>query len=217
MFFSDFTSLVTLILGWLFGLLSPAIVDAIKNQRETKVIKKSLISELQDFRFRLMLNVYTIESKYGELNHEFFEWAQSILVAHKGVNSSESLLNTIAPLLKLSKEEMATYALLTKQQKISNSGLSLRKHSLSLLDTNVGALAKFDPIFRSQLLEVKTRIAFMNEIIDDTRYFYKLSFQENISEKNYEISNSNMISQYKFYALRARDIIKIIGEILDKN
>lgn len=212
----DLNDYLVLVLGWLLGILSPAIVVTIRDKREAKTIKAALISELHELHYRLLLNVYLIESKYSILDHKFFKWAQSVLTQYKGINTAESLLNTIGPLLNFTKDEMAIYNQMAKQQRQPNSGTSLKKHSLPFLETSINALAKFDSIFRGQLLEIKTRIGFLNEITDEARYYYQLSFQNGISPENYNIANTNMINSYKFYASRARDIIKIIGEILDK-
>lgn len=205
--------ILLLILGWLFGLLSPAIVDAIRNCRDRKVVKGVLLSELHELRYRLMMHVYQVESKYGNLNHGFFEWAQSVLTEYSGINSSESLLNTIGPLLKLSEEEMAAYAQMARAHRQSHGGLSLRKHSLAMMDANLKSVGDFDPIFRGRVLEIKTRLEFLNEIIDDTRYYFQLSFQNGITPENYQIANANLIQTYKFYAARAKDIIEIIGKV----
>lgn len=112
---------------------------------------------------------------------------------------------------------MKTYFQYAKQKKQPNSGLSLKKFSLSFLDSSITSLAKFDAILQSQLLEIKTRIGFMNETVDEARYYFRLSFQDGISPGNYEIANINMIGCYKTCASQARDVIKIIGEILEKS
>lgn len=213
----DINDYSLLILGWLLGILSPAIVTAIKDKREGLVVKKALLAEFEELKFRLLLNVYTIESKHGELNHDFFAWAQSVLVGYKGINSSESLLGTIGPLLKLSKNEMASYTQMTRMQRAAKSGISLKKHSLSMLSANIGILAKFDSVFRGRLLEIKTRLEFLNEMIDEARYYFQLSFQNGITPENYEIANTNMIQTYKFYAARARDIVDMIGKLEEES
>ena len=212
---TELKDVLLILLGWLLGLLSPVITTAIKDKREGEILKKALESELQELRYRLMLSVYLVQFKYGTLDHEFFEWAQSILTKYKGINSGDSLLKVLGPLLKLGKNEMAMYVEKAKEKEKPGSGLSLKKYSLSLLDTSMASFSKFDPIFRSHLLEIKTRIGFLNEIIDDTRYYYQLSFQNGISSENYAIANTNMINSHKFYASRARDIIGIIGKIVD--
>ena len=202
-------------LGWLLGLLSPAIVGFIKDRREAKIIKIALFTELREFQYRLLLLVFRIESKYGQLNPEFFKLAQSVLSGYSGINSSDTLLERIGPLLKLTSEEMATLLQYAKQQK-PNSGLSLKKQFLPLLESNIAHLAKFDKILQSQLLEIRTKIGFINEAVDEAHYYFRLSFQNDISEKNYDIANNNMIETYKVCASQAREIIRIINEILNK-
>ncbi|MEK7525435.1 MAG: hypothetical protein AAB561_00210 [Patescibacteria group bacterium] len=216
MIINELKDVLILILGWLLGLLGPVIVDAIKDKREAKAMKAALFSELHELQYRLMLSAYQIESRYGELNHEFFLWAQGILVGYKGVNSSESLLKIIGPLLKLTDEQMKTYAQQTKQQNQPISGLSLKKYSLSLLESYLSSLAKFDSKLRGHLLELKVHIAFINEVVDDARYYFRLSFQNNISPTNYDIANNNMIDSYKAYKSQARVAVEIIGKILSK-
>ena len=134
------------ILGWLLGLLAPTIVDAIRDKRETKTIKATLFAELQELKYRLVLLVYRIESKHGNLNKEFFQWTQNVLSEYKGVNSSDSFIETMGPLLKLTDEEIKSYSQFTKERSLPNSGIQLKKISFSLLDSNLSLLSKFDPI-----------------------------------------------------------------------
>lgn len=207
-------NVLLIIFGWFLGLFSPLIVDWLRKWRENRTLKSALFTELREARCRLLLLVYRVESSYGELNHEFFEWAQSILTEYEGIHNIKSLLDTIGPLLKLSPEEMKVYSQYAKQKKQLNSVLSLKKYSLSFLDSSLPSLAKFDAILQSQLLEIKTRIGFMNELVDEARYYFRLSFQNDISSRNYEIANIHTTDCYRIYASQARDVIKIIGEIL---
>lgn len=209
-------SIILILIGWLLGLLTPVIIDAIRDEKEAKAIKIALFTELQEFQYRLMLLVYRVEGKFGKLDKEFFQWAQTILIAYKGINSSEVLLKTIGLLLKLTDEQMITYAQLTKLHDKPNSGLELKKYPLSLLDLDLRFLSKFDPMLRAQILEVKTRIGFLNETVDDARYYFRLSFQEGISPTNYKNANSNMINSYITHSSQARITIDLIGKILAK-
>ncbi len=204
-------------LGWLFGLLSPAITNEIKNRREANALKTALLTELHELQYRLVLMVFRIESKYGQLNHDFFKWAQGVLIDYKGVNSSEVLLNTIGPLLKLTGEEMKTYVEYAKQGDQLKSALSIKKYSLPLLESSFASLSQLNPILRGRLLEIKNHIGFMNEIVDDARYYFKLSFQNGISQDNYAIANANMIDSYKTYSSQARVVVSIVTKIIAEN
>lgn len=216
MIINELKDVLFIILGWLFGLLSPGIVSAMRDKREAKIIKAALLTELRELQYRLVLMVYRIESKYGELNREFFRWAQSILVGYGGINSADSLLKTIGPLLKLTNDEMASLTQYARQKSQLNTGLSLKKYSLSLLEANLTSLARFDTILQGRLLEIKIHIGFMNETVDESRYYFRLSFQNGISIENHRIANINMIDSYETYATQAKIVVEIIRKILAK-
>jgi len=89
-----------------------------------------------------------------------------------------------------------------------------KKHSLALLDANIAYLQKFNPVLRARFIEIKTHLGYMNEVIDDARYYFRLSFQKDISNENYKIADTNMVDSYKVYAEQARLVIDVIGKIL---
>jgi len=87
---------------------------------------------------------------------------------------------------------------------------------LPMLETNMETVRKFNPILRGKILEIKTRVDFLNELIDETRYYFKLSFESGITPENYQIANQNLIETSMFYAARAKNIVDLIGEIPEK-
>src|SRR3989344_6138810 len=212
----ELRDVLLLLLGWLLGLFAPLIVSHFQEKRQVNALKTALSTELRELQYRLVLLVYRVEAKYGEVNHEFFKWAQDIFTEYKGINSVKTLVDTLGPLLNLTKEEMATYSQATKQHEKPNSGLSLKKHSVSFLEANVVLLPKLDPVLKAQLLEIKTRIGYMNETTDESLYYFRLSFQTGLSTNNYTIANTNMIGAYKMYAIQAREVVEIVKKILSE-
>jgi len=212
----ELRDVLLLLLGWLLGLFAPLIVSHFQEKRQVNALKTALSTELRELQYRLVLLVYRVEAKYGEVNHEFFKWAQDIFTEYKGINSVKTLVDTLGPLLNLTKEEMATYSQATKQHEKPNSGLSLKKHSVSFLEANVVLLPKLDPVLQAQLLEIKTRIGYMNETTDESLYYFRLSFQTGLSTNNYTIANTNMIGAYKMYAIQAREVVEIVKKILSE-
>jgi len=83
-----------LILGWLFGLLSPAIVNSIHKRREAREVKIAILPELHELQHRLALIVYLIENRYGKSNREFIEWIEPIMKGYHGVDSVEDSLKS---------------------------------------------------------------------------------------------------------------------------
>lgn len=214
MVINESRDVLLVVLGWLLGLLGPAIVSAIRDRREAKRVREALLKELRELQFRIVLIIYLTESKYGKLDHSFFKWAESILTGYAGVNSADSLLKTIGPLLNLTDKEMSDFAQHARQRHRPNTGLALKKISLPLLEVSLPSLTRFDSVLRGRLLEIKTHIGFINETVDDARYYFRLSFQNDISSENYQRANANMIDSYKTYASQARVVAETIGKIL---
>ncbi|KKT29640.1 MAG: hypothetical protein UX18_C0009G0011 [Candidatus Azambacteria bacterium GW2011_GWC2_45_7b] len=203
-----------LILGWLLALLSPGITDYFHKKREIKSLRVAILTELREMQLKLLMMVFRIRSKYSILDREFFDWAKSILEKYDGINSGESLLRTMEPLLKIDKKELSELLQYYAQQNSRpESGLSLKKFSLAFLEANIAALAMFDKDLLGYLLEIKMRIGFMNEMVDESRYYFQLSFQSGITHENYINANVNMVGTYKSYADQAHDVADIIHKL----
>jgi len=197
--------------GWLLGLLSPAIVDTIRKRREAKEVKVALWTELHELQYRLAQTVYLVEMRYGQPNRELVKWVQSIMKEYCGLNSPEDLLKLIESQISSTDEQFADIA----QALIATpgSGVSLTKHSMTLLDSKISSLSSFNETLRNQLLEIKTRIGFINEEVENARYFSNLTFQSNIDPKNYKTVQENLIKCYKKYASQAKIIVDLIKKM----
>ncbi len=203
-----------LILGWLLGLLSPAIVGYIQDGRNVRILNLILLRRIRELQYGLVLVVFLIESRYDDkFDENFFKWAKSKIDEYKGVNSNEDFLKATKRLVKLPNEEIKK-AIQYKQSQVSDRGLSLRKHSLFLSEIDKILFGKFDSMLQDYFLEIETRIGFMNELVEESQYYFKLSFQSDISSENYKIANINMINTYKNYAIQARSIIELISKVL---
>lgn len=211
----ELKDLLLIVFGWLLGLLAPAFTATILERRETKILKAALFTELRELQCRLAMLIYRVESSYGRLDKKFLSWVRSILTGYDGIYSDKSLLEAMDSILNLDDEKIALMQKINQQKK-PNSGLSIKKLYISLLNQDAAFLSKLDSILHSQLLEIRARIGFMNEITDDSQYYFRLSFEQGVSSRNYEIANTNMINEYKNYISQARDVIDIISKILAK-
>jgi len=200
-----------LILGWLFGLLSPAILEAIRKRREAKEIKFALQAEIQELQYHLVHTICLIEVLYGKADRQLFEWARSATKHYRSVNSSEILLKLAHEQPSFTEEKFEQILCSLKNQ--PRNGLSIKKLSTPLLDSRLTSLVWFNKKLRSQFLEMKNRIGIINELVDESRAFFNLTFQSNIHPGNYENANENLARTYRQYAAQARAIVNLIREI----
>lgn len=66
-----------IILGWLLGLLSPAIVVAIKTRRENQLGRVAIRSELRDVAHKIALAAHAIHMRNGTVNRAHLEWLKA--------------------------------------------------------------------------------------------------------------------------------------------
>jgi hypothetical protein len=76
---------VLLILGWLFGLLGPTVVDAIRVRRTVGAIKRSLALELAELQIRVAGTTWSLAAYIGGVDRSFLEWLKAVHDRYRGV------------------------------------------------------------------------------------------------------------------------------------
>ena len=102
--------IVVLFIGWLFGLLSPVIVDEIRRRRSSKKAKSAIFTELTEIRLKLAFTAYTLAKSFGNWDREFLEWFSSITEIYSGSYEDLKTPNHIKDLLALSDDELEDIA-----------------------------------------------------------------------------------------------------------
>lgn len=103
-------SILLVFLGWLLGLLGPVIVDAIRRRYRNTEIRKAILSELSEARFRLAGVVYVLESRFGTYNRQLLEWLLPLLEDYRGPNANKQIAELMRKQLALNDAELATIA-----------------------------------------------------------------------------------------------------------
>jgi len=63
--------IASIILGWLLGILSPVIVSRIHRKYAKTDLRKGLVSELDETRYRLVCTSYLLGQSYGKFDKEY--------------------------------------------------------------------------------------------------------------------------------------------------
>lgn len=182
-------NVIFLLLGWLLGLLSPVIVDGIKKHLKKKELKKSFYNELNDIKGRLICCVYQLESQYGKYDRELLKWLKSYKTNILKLIKDTYIFEHLDDLLDLDDEQL-TIKLYTHKKTFSG-GFFAPMIRLSFIDSNINYLSLFETEFQKQIQDIRAQIHFFNEHNSQLRYFYKMTFDENISDENHEIIRNN--------------------------
>jgi hypothetical protein len=201
-------SVLMLLLGWALGLLSPAIVEGIRRRRDGEKTHLALKAELDELSLRAALVSHMIQMRFGVVNREHLEWLRDALRRYKGSNEAAGVLSFAEKLLSQSDEVIATVAATDKAR--PGRALRLKKLSAPIVDSRLPIFWQLDEGLQRQLLEIKTHLDFVNEDIDDARYYFQLSFS-NLSEKNDALATQNLTACYLQISDRAKIVVNKIA------
>jgi hypothetical protein len=203
-------SLLMLLLGWLLGTLSPAIVDAIKSKREAALGRAAIENELSEFSSVLLTACFRTSMSSGRINKSFLDWQKVKLDADQGNERSVIFLAITNQLLTFPADQIAyaSQGMATAETKAT----LLQKYAVPLLDYRVSALQTFETGFQTKLLEIRRNISLLDAIVDQSREFYRMTFTQ-LPDGNHDIICANLKQTYCEYSERAKIVIDQIHEL----
>ena len=204
-----FETIALIFVGWLLGILGQPIIDAVRNGYLKKEIQIAIISELKEIQYRLVCNVYLISRRFGTIDNQLINWSLKILKEYKGPYSDRQVLEALERQRNLNEEQLASLGEIMKPDK--SQAMTLRKFATPFLDFHIGSLSMFPPNYQLELFEIKSQLGLLNDRIEDTRYYYKMTFESNISSDNYNAVCHDLEQAYKNISDKAKTIIDAIG------
>lgn len=196
-----------LFLGWLLGLLAPVIVDTIKQLRENKLGREAIKTELASLKVKLAFAYHTIEEHQGTVTRQSLQWITTQLSVASADREALSVGSALKKLLDAPDDQLNQY-LLSKKSPTGKS-LTLQKYGTPLLDARVSALWSFDTESQRALLEIRSALDIVSEVVDRARYFTNLTFQR-LENGNHALAVENVEGCYTQYAQQAKRIVLLI-------
>jgi hypothetical protein len=202
-------NLPSIIVGWLFGISSPLIIDKIKSYSKKRSLIKGMLSELDEVQFKLACTAYLLGERYGKFDREFLLWFKSIVSIYSGIENRKDLHSKNAEkLLKLSDQDLE-FSVLTIRQKYKGVGLSMKTHRLTFISANINEISLFNIEQQRLLLDVNARLEMINEEIEASKKYHMMTFDSNITSQNYQRITQQIDNKYF-------DIQKMVIDVVDK-
>lgn len=161
-------------LGWLLGMLGPIVVEAIKRRRENALGRAAILTELNGLTETLALAAYGARMRLGTADRPFLEWLKSDLETHSLTPRLQEFVPRLRTQLSWTDEDLKKVALHMSAD--DGMGTMLQRYSVPLLDARVSALWTFDTSFQRQLLEIRTCVALLDDLVDRGRKYFDLTF-----------------------------------------
>lgn len=197
-------------LGWLLGLLGPLIVDAIRRRRENALGQAAIYAELRDVAHKLAVAAHYIHMHMGTVDRPHLEWLKRHLEGHSGLVPLDNLLSSIHLQLSWPDEQLAAYVQATAAA--GDKSVSLQKYPVPMLDSRVSAMWSFDTDVQRRLLDVRTRVELLNDIVDRSRKYTDMTFTK-LEGENYRLVVENINQCNSLYAESAKRIAGQVQEL----
>lgn len=186
--------LVYLIIGWLFGLLSPSIVSRINRSYSRRELFDGIRAEIKECQFRIILVAYLLGSRFGKYDREFLEWCLPYLEKYEGTESKERTVKAIRSLLDLKDEEIR--AVNETQRMEEGRGLNLKKFHLPFLDSKFSEISCFRIELQNIIYEITSKVQLINDEIESATRYFNMTFDTTMSDENQKIVRSELLRKY---------------------
>jgi len=201
--------LLLVALGWLLGLLGPVVIDAIRKRRENIQVKFALFAELREVAYKLALANFLVNTHFGTIDKPYLQWLKRATENYKGPGFVETQ-RAVDVQLNLPPEQLE--ALTRRMTTAKGTNIVVQKMHVPLLDARLSALLYLDHQVQIHLLDIRSSIALLNELVDQARYYTGLTFGK-LEGDNYQLVTGNLDGCLKQYAERARMIVSKVEEL----
>lgn len=203
---------LSIILGWLLGILSPVIVSRITRQYKRDDLYKGIMKEVDHIRERLLGNMHLLSHRTGSFDREIAKWLLEKYGELKTVNSN--ILESYKKILAADDAEFDAYKY--HFLKSQDTGLTLQKFQLTFVNIHLLEFSLFSSEFQTEVFELKTRLEFLNSEIALAEKYFFMTFDSGLSQENLEIVKTDLTNKYlhiETMIKRVVEQIEIIGSV----
>jgi hypothetical protein len=201
-------TVLSILVGWGLGLLSPPIVDLIQRRRRRQEIKQGLIIEFEGLRVSLAALTYQLASSRGALTRELIQVVESIFRSDKAFSETTVTAELLRSWLALPDDELER-----KLRKLGPIPISFKKLSLPYTMTHLSSLSLFSEEFQRLALKVWSRVEILNQEMEFASFFFQKTF-DSVSESAHKTIVGNLDRSYVNLMNLSRPLIDDLNALL---
>lgn len=183
-----------ILFGWLLGLLSPTIIDAIKSNYRKKEFFNALCEELHDLQFRIAISSFVLAKHNGKVDKDYLAWLKPIVKNYRGNEPKDAAVGLIDKLIEADDTELKASVEAMRAKK--GVGLGLKIFSASFLDSNYGELSRLPVSLQLKIHVFRNQFSNLNQEIIKANERLKMTFDSSISDENHKRLNDDLSCKY---------------------
>jgi len=210
-----YQQVILILIGWFTGIISTVGYEQYKRYLDRKNLKTAILSELKVLLPRLVLTYYTLIIKTRKYDKEKLQWVYDNLLLYEDKTISLQIASIKEKLKELLKRNDISINSDT-DFKVAQSGVEhIKSITLSFSKENITYFSLLSDEFRLIIFDVRTKVNVLNDLADRIDFFFKQSFSPGMSNKNIEIIEDNIESNYNVYLMFSKVVIERIKEIFE--
>ena len=179
-----------LIAGWLFGLISPNLVDRLRRPYVRRQLADSVLAELDEMRYTMASAAYAAKDHLVETSDEFLDWVIPIITAYEGPRASARLGPTVKHLRSLGQEQRLAAL---GAAKVSGRSLGLKEYGLPFTAAKASDLSVCSLGFQRGVFAVIGQLDQFNQQVRHQVRQEELTFDPQVLESSADAVNDNLV------------------------
>jgi hypothetical protein len=180
--------LALVVLGWLFGLLTLPMGDAIRRGYRRPEIKRHVWLELDELRVKLVIVAWNVRLTRRRLDRGFLDWAGKHLRHYNGLLSDAPATTRLREATELPAEGIEQLNSLPRDQR---EGIAFIKYSTPFLSSHIADTAIFSLDVQRRVSEVLMRVDAFNQTVERLDENFRRTFDSSLSPGNRSALDAN--------------------------
>ena len=203
------TTILMAILGWLFGMLTPGIVERIRRPYRRKELTEAIVDEMHSLEFVMALMAYAIRARYADVSDAFMDEILPVLESYNGSDRDEKTVEAMKRLRALPEaERKKSY----QGSRKSNEGIGLKQYGMPLLVSQTADLPICSLDFQRAILRIRYQLDLFNQLVPYAQSLFEKTYN-NPREQDRQALIANQEQAYQDAGKRAEIIVRGIGKL----
>jgi hypothetical protein len=204
-----FDGILMLILGWLFGTLSPGISERIRRRYRQQELMSCVVGELSELRVTLALAASTFRERRFANSDEFIDWLIPILHSDQQNPTSKEMADALTSMR--SCPESARIQAEKKLQR-PESQLNVKQYAVPFITAHLAELSTCPLRFQRAVLRIKNSLDLYNQQVSLMSLLFDRTFSA--APENHQRLLSNLEAGYEQMGKQAELIANEITPVL---
>lgn len=211
-YLKQFDTVLTILLGWLLGLLTPGIAERIRRPYRRRDLMVAVIDELIGLQYTMATFAYSIRTRYSDVSDAFLDQMLPIVEGHSGPDRSEDFIRALKGLRSLPQVQRAA---MHQNMRVPDMGITLQQYDIPLFATQIADLAICKVDFQRAVLHIRFHLSLFNRLVPYVQSLFEKTY-DNPTPENRARLIANQERTYRDAGKRAEFIVQAIRDLRER-